>query len=250
MNSLTVDVIQSFLNRFGYLQLPDNNYNFNILCINAPVAKQYGEWDDASKVAFQKYQEMNGLPQSSRQDDEGTLLRMCERRCNLPDRPYQITTEPQQQSGYQKWGKTFLKWKLLNYTPDMNQYMVTQAFNKGFDLWSTVTPLVFAEALRDEEADINITFKKLDSVGNVLAQAWFPPVGRMEFDEMEMWSWSLPLRRGEVDLATVVCHEAGHVLGLDHSNARGAQMAPVYAGAMRYLATDDVQRIQRLYGAR
>lgn len=245
MNAFTVDAIQSFLNRYGYLQLPDNNYNHNILCINAPIAKQYGSWDDASQTAFMKYQELNGLPTNRHIADEGTLLRMCERRCNLPDHPYQLVTEPMQQT--QKWNKLVLRWKLLNYTPDMNQYEVSQAFNKGFQMWAAVTPLVFIEALRDEQADINITFKKLDSVGNVLAQAWFPPVGRMEFDESETWSWSLPLQRGKVDLATIVCHEAGHALGLDHSNVRGAMMAPVYAGPMRYLSNDDIQRIQRLY---
>ena len=244
MTSFNVDSVQDFLNRFGYLKLYDRS---NQYCADECPAGRYGTWDEGSQLAFQKYQEMNGLPLSVNLLNEGTLLRMCERRCNHPDQPYRIATEPHQQSGYQKWNKTVLKWKLLNYTPDMNQYEVSQSFNKGFQMWAAVTPLVFIEALRDEQADINITFKKLDSVGNVLAQAWFPPVGRMEFDESETWSWSLPLQRGQVDLATIVCHEAGHALGLDHSNVRGAMMAPVYAGPMRYLSNDDIQRIQRLY---
>lgn len=241
MNTFSVDIIQAFLNRYGYLKL---DHHSNEHCIGTCPQAKVGQWDDASQVAFQKYQEMNGLPLTPYIGDEGTMLRMCERRCNLPDRPYQINDALQQT---QRWNKTVLKWKLLNYTPDMNQYEVSQAFNKGFQMWAAVTPLVFIEALRDEQADINITFKKLDSVGNVLAQAWFPPVGRMEFDESETWSWSLPLQRGQVDLATIVCHEAGHALGLDHSNVRGAMMAPVYAGPMRYLSNDDIQRIQRLY---
>ncbi len=49
-------------------------------------------------------------------------------------------------------------------------------------------------------------------------------------------------------LLTVAAHEFGHSLGLSHSNVQGALMYPSYSGPHRYLAHDDIQRIQALYG--
>ena len=68
--------------------------------------------------------------------------------------------------------------------------------------------------------------------------------------DSESWSWKLPIGRGQVDLATVVAHEAGHLIGLEHSQVPGAQMAPVYAGPKRFLEADDVRRAQQYYGSR
>lgn len=194
------------------------------------------------EAALRTYQEYAGIPVTGIADD-ATLAHMCQRRCCRPDNPAMAAATS-------KWGKNNLTWKFVNYTLDIPQHEISDSFNQGFGVWSAVTPLEFREVFADEKADINITFKRLDTPGQVLAQAWFPPVGTMEFDESETWSWKLPLGRGLVDLATVVAHEAGHVIGLDHSNVRGAQMAPVYAGPMRFLAEDDIRRAQALYGKR
>lgn len=240
---LTLNGILRFLNRFGYLDLPNDAGKWDDY---TKPEGFIGHWSDGSRDAMAKYQEVNGLPITGRHDDDMTLALMCERRCGHPDAPYALRSQAQTL----KWGKLNLTWKFANYTLDIPQYEISDSFNKGFGVWSMVTPLTFTEVLANEQADINITFKRLDTVGNVLAQAYFPPVGRMEFDESETWCWKLPLGRGQVDLATIVAHESGHVIGLDHSNVRGAQMAPVYAGPMRHLASDDIRRAQSLYGSR
>lgn len=188
------------------------------------------------------YQQFIGLPVTG-VFDQATIVTMCERRCNHPD-PIGKAAQTM------KWRKNDLTWKFVNYTLDIPQHEISASFNAGFGVWSAVTPLTFKEVLGQERADIEITFKTLDTQGQVLAQAWFPESGRMEFDEAEKWSFKLPLLRGEVDLATVVAHEAGHTIGLEHSNVRGSQMAPVYAGPMRFLTPDDIARAQSLYGSR
>ena len=204
----------------------------------------YGHYLDGMRLseAVESYQRFVGIPVTG-EADEATLAHMCQRRCCRPDNPHHA-------SAGSKWGKLNLTWKFSNYDSDIPQNEISDSFNKGFGVWSAVTPLTFTEVLFDQKADINISFKTLDTVGQVLAQAWFPPVGTMEFDKSELWSWKLPIGRGQVDLATVVAHEAGHVIGLEHSNVQGSQMAPVYAGPMRFLAQDDIRRAQAIYGSR
>lgn len=242
---LSLNGILRFLYQFGYLTLPHDLPTRVFHSAVAPQGKM-GTWDEAAIEAWRKYQRVQGLPLSigSSMDDDVTLAKMCQRRCGHADNPYGLAQQ------VMKWPKNDLTWKFVNYTLDIPQHEISGSFNKGFGVWSAATPLNFREVFAEDKADIQITFKKLDTPGQVLAQAWFPTNGTMEFDESELWSWKLPIGAAQVDLATVVAHEAGHTIGLEHSTVRGAQMAPVYNGPMRFLTQDDISRAQALYGSR
>jgi hypothetical protein len=90
-----------------------------------------------------------------------------------------------------------------------------------------------------------------DGPGRVLAHTFYPappnnePIaGDMHFDAEENW------RAGaHVDLFTVALHEAGHALGLGHSDRPGAVMYPYYRLAAR-LSDDDIAGVRELYGDR
>jgi hypothetical protein len=88
-----------------------------------------------------------------------------------------------------------------------------------------------------------------DGRGGMLAHTFYPappnsePVaGNMHFDDTEDWHIGV-----SVDLFTVALHEAGHALGLAHSDQPGAVMYPYYRQAYG-LTSDDISAIQELYG--
>src|SRR5439155_20769999 len=56
--------------------------------------------------------------------------------------------------------------------------------------------------------------------------------------------------QGSDDLTTVLLHEAGHSLGLDHSPDPASVMYEDYLGTRSGLSAGDIAAIQAMYGAR
>jgi hypothetical protein len=86
---------------------------------------------------------------------------------------------------------------------------------------------------------------------NILAQTFFPPPnGRTAAGDSEINTaihWSIG---SGIDLYSVMLHEFGHALGLDHSHVPGAVMDPIYGGVRSGLLPDDIAGIQAIYGPR
>jgi hypothetical protein len=89
-----------------------------------------------------------------------------------------------------------------------------------------------------------------DGPGGTLAHTFYPappnmePIaGDMHLDADEPWSVGT-----NVDLCSVALHEAGHALGLGHSDRPGAVMYPYYKLSTG-LTDDDIAGIQALYGS-
>jgi peptidoglycan hydrolase-like protein with peptidoglycan-binding domain len=237
-----VTELQGFLGKYGYLkETEDSNFAYSR---DSTVPKAAtGIFDDATEEALRNYQKFHGLPVTG-ELDRATVDQMRKPRCGCPDQPSNIRAKFAAPGS--RWDRTDLTYRIVNFSPDLSQTEIRDGMRQAFDLWSAVTPLRFTEVAGD--ADILINFAPNDGAGKVLAYAYFPPIGDSSFDEDETWTVNVPTPQGRVDLVTVAAHEFGHSLGLGHSAFAEAIMFPSYSGPHRFLAQDDIDGIQFLYG--
>nr|XP_033804895.1 matrix metalloproteinase-18-like isoform X3 [Geotrypetes seraphini]XP_033804896.1 matrix metalloproteinase-18-like isoform X3 [Geotrypetes seraphini] len=197
-------------------------------------------------------QEFFGLEVTGSLDSE-TLEVMQKPRCGVPDVDDYSTFARRP-----TWKKKEITYRILNYTPDMEQADVDKAIDKALKVWSDVTPLRFTR-IYDGISDIQISFGAeahgdfypFDGPHGTLAHAFAPSEdigGDAHFDEDENWT------KGSVgyNLFLVAAHEFGHSLGLSHSSIPGALMYPTYSYTNPnefHLPQDDVNGIQALYGS-
>ncbi|XP_054565143.1 matrix metalloproteinase-28 isoform X4 [Eptesicus fuscus] len=248
---------EAFLERYGYLseQAP-----------GAPSSTRLSN-------AIREFQWVSQLPISGVLDP-ATLHQMTLPRCGVADTDSQAARTERVSALFagrrakmrrkkrfakqgNKWYKQHLSYRLVNWPQHLPEPAVRGAVRAAFQLWSNVSALEFWEAPATGPADIRLTFfqgdhndglsNAFDGPGGALAHAFLPRRGEAHFDRDERWS--LSRRRGR-NLFVVLAHEIGHTLGLTHSPAPRALMAPYYKrlGRDALLSWDDVLAVQSLYG--
>jgi hypothetical protein len=124
--------------------------------------------------------------------------------------------------------------------------------------WSRVANVVFhPESSATAARTVLIKFASgqhgdswpFDGLGGALAHTFYPvPInpesiaGDMHLDADENWHAG-----GDVDVYSVALHEAGHAIGLGHSDKPGDVMYPYYRNGMR-LSANDIGAARTLYG--
>ncbi|XP_052074210.1 50 kDa hatching enzyme-like [Mytilus californianus] len=83
--------------------------------------------------------------------------------------------------------------------------------------------------------------------GGIITHAWYPPDGRLHFDDAEAWD----VGGNGANLFPICAHAIGHILGLGHSNVPGSMMYPwdpATGNPAATLSPDDLAGIQSSFG--
>jgi hypothetical protein len=127
----------------------------------------------------------------------------------------------------------------------------------AFGLWSGVADVRFRPARAGEVPDVTIGAQgRPDRVA--FANVWpdrtraargVAPLARATICLNPTLAWSTDGRSGGLDLGTVLAHEIGHVIGLDHPGPTGALMGYRDQGDVDRLMAGDIAGSVVLYGA-
>ncbi len=135
---------------------------------------------------------------------------------------------------------------------------VQAAVLRAFEAWSSVTNVVFTPAMSATAArTVLVEFASgahgdpypFDSAGQTVAHTFYPVplnpesiAGDMHLNAAVNWHSG-----SDVDVYTVALHEAGHALGLGHTDNPGDVMYPYYKRGLQ-LSANDIGAAQALYG--
>ena len=155
-------------------------------------------------------------------------------------------------------GRVDLRYAFQSLTPKIEENAERNEVSRALAEWARYTSLDFSPG-SDPFAvrAISLLFARgahgdaypFDGLGNVLAHTFYPappnnePIaGDMHLDADENWQVG-----ADIDLFSVVLHEAGHALGLGHTDRPDSVMYPYYR-RLSALSEDDIAGIRHLYG--
>jgi hypothetical protein len=161
-----------------------------------------------------------------------------------------------------KWTKHNLSWHYEQAQPN-----VLKLAEAAFNVWSQHSNLTFYHDQTNPDILIsnkylkhtidrgaNICPNNFDGKGSILAHAFYPISSNssveIHIDGDETWHYNITtvLDANKTSLFEVLIHEIGHAIGLTHSNDSKSIMFKHYNGNLTDLSSDDIERIQRLYG--
>ncbi|KAK4263270.1 hypothetical protein QN277_028706 [Acacia crassicarpa] len=217
------------------------------------------EFSDDLESAIKYFQKTFHLNVTG-QPDNTTVSLIKRPRCGLPDiingSSNVLMNHTAATASFTKWWPEGKKELTYAFSPQNETgLLLKDTFADAFRRWSEVTRLNFTETTSFNESDIQIMFLSLDGNLGVVGGAWLDNTTRnwdVVLDSSEKWVWRSDntTESDEMDMESVVMHQIGHVLGLNHSAVEEAVMYPFISPSNKRkvdFANDDLEKIRKLY---
>ncbi|XP_063397500.1 matrix metalloproteinase-19-like [Mytilus trossulus] len=233
--------VNDFLQKFGYMP-------------RLRSLKTSNTSDESTSYALRTFQEYNHLPVTGELDDK-TVKLMNTPRCGMQDKPTPHGMPLAFSAGNGDWGKKVLTYKISKGSTKVTAVIIRENIAKSVAVWTSVADITITEVTGAASADIDIRFEfgahgdgfPFDGPGGIVTHAWYPPDGRLHFDDAEAWD----VGGNGADLFPICAHAIGHILGLGHSNVPGSMMYPwdpATGNPAGVLSPDDLAGIRSSFG--
>lgn len=211
--------------------------------------------------AVQKFQAIHGLIVDGEAGPVTQRELARPRFCAVPDRLVMDATQKCRWD-HTRWNGTswnerapaamLLRWHVTSALPGFSVEQTFAAFAEALSYWEAVCAVKF---VRDEsQPNLWFNIRRIDRASGTLAWQTLPcgqdsPSTRLEgrYDSDEPWVISESPGPSKIDAVRVICHEAGHGIGLDHG-PEGALLAPYYDRNIRRPQEWDIKEAQHRYG--
>ncbi|CAJ2662818.1 unnamed protein product [Trifolium pratense] len=204
------------------------------------------------QTVLKDYQKNFNLKVTGQFDDK-TYKKLSSSRCFVPDIINGTNTMQETTTSFKPWWSADKKELTYAFNPENNVTNAVKSLVKSvFENWS-ITTLKFKEAKTYNDSDINIVFVTIDGKGGFVGGAdsnYSSHIGTIYLDSDEQWILSSDnFNDGDEDLESVVMHQVGHVLGLEHSSVEEAIMYPIVLQEkkIKLVNDDDLQKISEIY---
>ncbi|MBC8354951.1 MAG: matrixin family metalloprotease [Planctomycetes bacterium] len=119
-----------------------------------------------------------------------------------------------------------------------------EAIVRCFINWQAVCGAKFSETKDPDKANVLVKIESIDGRGNTLADAHIGPSDgfqlELRIDDSEVWDT-------EHKFEAAICHEIGHLIGLQHTSTPG-QLMNSTVGTAAKPQTEDIERAQQKWG--
>ena len=147
-----------------------------------------------------------------------------------------------------------VRWRVQRRLPQFDDDAYREIIKTSLSHWESVCGIRFLEDDRSGYGGIEFGLYPEPQPGGVLADCQLPLLGMspadwlaLRMDHSEAWTLSKNPPSNRIDIVRVICHEAGHGIGISHI-ASGNLMAAMYSMKIGAPQAGDIEQARARYG--